>query len=107
MQRNGRLPYICGMVRPTLLLLFFALGLFLYSCTSEYEERLSQGLSLRERLAMIEQTQALAENPRLEEEIAEIRNEINLLAKVSGNEELFLQQVFGSHNSNSLFGSQK
>ena len=75
-------------------LLLLAIAGMNASCTSEYEERLSQGLNLKERLAIVEQSYSMFSNDRLSSEIEEIRNEINLLAKVSGNEELFLQQVF-------------
>jgi len=80
---------------------------FLFSCTSEYEERLNEGLFLKEKLALMERSHALTENDQYGREIEEIRNQIDLLAKVSGNEELFLQQVYGAQTSNSWFGSQK
>ena len=74
---------------------------------SEYEERLSQGLVLKDKLMVIEKTAELSGSGQLSEEIEEIREEITLLARVSGNEDLFLQQLYGQFNSNSWFGSQK
>lgn len=64
------------------------------SCESEYEERLKQGLHLKERLALMERSSDALSDEVLQTEIETIRNEIVLLAKVSGNEELFLSQVF-------------
>lgn len=81
------------MKRLAFLLLLIVVGL-MTSCTSEYEERLSEGLSLKARLAIMEQNQAMMSNEYLSSEILEIRNEINLLARISGHEELFLQQVY-------------
>ncbi len=88
-------------------LLLLSLVTLATSCKSEYEERLLQGMHLKEKLAMMEQSRALTNNDRLLDEIREIHDEITLLARVSGNEELFLQQVFGDYNRNSWLGSQK
>jgi hypothetical protein len=81
------------MKRLTVLLLL-TVGVMSTSCTSEYEERLIEGRYLIDRLATVERSHNLMMNSRLSSEIEEIRNEINLLAKVSGNEELFLREVF-------------
>lgn len=94
------------MIRMTALLLLLTVT-FLSSCTSEYEECLDEGLFLKEKLALMERSHALTEDDQYGQEIEEIRNQIDLLAKVSGNEELFLQQVYGDQTSNSWFGSQK
>ena len=100
------LVYLCNMIRMTALLLLLTVT-FLSSCTSEYEECLDEGLFLKEKLALMERSHALTEDDQYGQEIEEIRNQIDLLAKVSGNEELFLQQVYGDQTSNSWFGSQK
>jgi len=64
------------------------------SCTSEYEERLVEGHQLVSRLKVIEVSDNYNANNHRETKIVEIQNEINFLAKVSGNEELFLATVF-------------
>ncbi len=64
------------------------------SCTSEYEERLEQGKALKDRLELVKGTSYYISNSQLASEVIEIKNEISLLAKVSGNEELFLKEVF-------------
>lgn len=64
------------------------------SCTSEYEERLEQGKVLKDRLELVKGTSYYISNSQLVSEVIEINNEISLLAKVSGNEALFLKEVF-------------
>ena len=76
----------------TILLLLIFLGAS--SCTSEYEERLEQGRNLKNRLELVEGTSDYISSSQLLVEINNIRNEISLLAKVSGNEDLFLKQLF-------------
>ncbi len=75
-------------------LLLLTIGGLMTSCTSEYEECLVQGLALRNQLALVEQSYSVVSNEELVNEMESIKNEINFLAKVSGNEELFLKQVF-------------
>lgn len=74
------------------LLLVFIGGMT--SCTSEYEERLAQGRELKERLATVQESYSLSATDRFDNEITEITNEINFLAKVSGHEQLFLEELF-------------
>lgn len=76
-----------------LLLLFVGINT---SCTSEYEERLEEGKSLVNKLEIVEKEGDYTSNKDLSEEINSIRNEIILLSKVSGNEELFLNELFGN-----------
>ncbi|MBL1279760.1 MAG: hypothetical protein COA33_005785 [Fluviicola sp.] len=76
------------------LLLLILLGAS--SCTSEYEERLQQGKSLKDRLEQVESSSNYLSDNQLEIEISQIKNEINLLAKVSGNEDLFLKEIFSN-----------
>ena len=87
-----RLSLLCTMKK--LLLLLILLGGMFTSCTSEYEERLAQGKELKNRLELVKGTSYYISNTQLASEIIEIKNEINLLAKVSGNEELFMKELF-------------
>lgn len=77
------------LIATTLLVL---LGL-LTSCTSEYEERLEEAKKLKERYLLVEESHFLTPNKELIKEMEEIDHKIHFLAKVSGNEELFLKQV--------------
>jgi len=74
----------------TALLLFTCL---LGSCTSEYEERLEEARVLRERFLLVEESNFLSPNTELVNEMEKIESEIQLLAKISGNEELFLIDI--------------
>ncbi len=76
-----------------LLLLFVGIGT---SCTSEYEERLEEGRSLVNKLEIVEGSNDYVTNGDLSEEIELIKKEILLLAKVSGYEELFMNELYGN-----------
>ena len=75
-------------------ILLIIVGGFCASCTSEYEERLEQGMTLKSKLSAALKSNNIYSNTLLSSEIEEMQNEIMLLAKVSGNEELFLKQIF-------------
>ena len=76
------------------LLLSFILISFLFtSCTSEYEERLEEGKGLLQRMEFINNSQNQLSDDTIKEEMSSINNELSILAKVSGNEELFLAQL--------------
>lgn len=72
------------------LLLVISLG----SCKSEYEERLEQARELKERMQLVESNLASNNAKNLSAELESLQEEIQFLAKVSGNEKLFMQEVF-------------
>lgn len=82
-------------MKPTVILPLIAIILSMSSCTSEYEECLKEGRSLKKRLSDIERNEFMISNDLSNIEVKEIYDEINLLAKVSGNEDLFMREVFG------------
>lgn len=63
------------------------------SCTSEYEERLEEAKVLRERFLIVEESNFLTPSGELTVEMEQIESEIQFLAKISGNEELFLHEI--------------
>jgi len=63
------------------------------SCTSEYEERLEEAKVLREKFLIVEESNFLSPPGELSSEMKEIESKIEFLAKVSGNEELFLREI--------------
>lgn len=67
----------------------------LSACTSEYEECLKEGRTLKARLSGLTSNDLMYSEEISSLEAKEIYQEINLLAKVSGNEQLFLKEVFG------------
>jgi hypothetical protein len=75
----------------TALLLFTCL--LATSCTSEYEERLEEAKVLREKFLIVEESNFLSPSGELSSEMKEIESKIEFLAKVSGNEELFLREI--------------
>lgn len=70
------------------------LGLVLFtSCKSEYQERLEQAKDLKERISVLEESNFVNPNQELMKEIDEMEARIRFLAKVSGNEEMFLSEL--------------
>ena len=79
-------------MKKTLLLLFLATSLF--SCKSEYEERLAQAQVVRIKIEQIESMNQHESNSGLQDELEELHEKITFLSKISGNEEKFLEDLF-------------
>ena len=90
--RTVEVSFLCSMKFITISLLL--LGLLLASCESEYEERLEEARELKEKMTMVEASNTLLPRERLINEIENLEEEIFFLAKVSGNEDLFLSEVY-------------
>ena len=90
--RTVEVSFLCSMKLITISLLL--LGLLLASCESEYEERLEEARELKEKMTMVEASNTLLPRERLINEIENLEEEIFFLAKVSGNEDLFLSEVY-------------
>lgn len=88
---NSMLSLLCNM--KLMLITFVILLTTLSSCTSEYEERLEEARALKLELSMIEESNFISPKLELMLEISELEAEIQYLAKVSGNEELFLAEL--------------
>lgn len=89
--RTDNLSLLCGMKFYLVsLLLVISLG----SCKSEYEERLEQARELKERMQLVESNLAVNNAKTVSHELKTLQEEIQFLAKVSGNEKLFMQEVF-------------
>lgn len=67
----------------------------LVSCQSEYGERMSKALMLKEKYNEIQSMLYDTKNPYLEIQLSEIEKEIKYHATLSGNESHFLEQVWG------------
>lgn len=80
----------------TLLVVFIGFFFSLTSCTSEYEECLKEGKTLKTRLTGLKSNDLMYSGEISSVEEREIYNEINLLARLSGNEQLFLKEVFSN-----------
>ena len=75
-------------------LLLTFLSILLFSCKSEYEERLAQAKIVRVKIEKIQSMDEYGINIALQEEINDLRDEIIFLSKVSGNENKFLEELF-------------
>ena len=89
--RTGNLSLLCGM---KFYLVSLLLIISLASCESEYEQRLEQARELKERMQLVESNLATNNAKNLSAELESLQEEIQFLAKVSGNEKLFMQEVF-------------
>lgn len=67
----------------------------LISCQSEYGERMSKALMLKEKYNEVQSLLFDTKNPYLEIQLSEIEKEIKFHATLSGNETHFLEQVWG------------
>lgn len=75
-------------------LLLTFLSILLFSCKSEYEERLAQAKVVRVKIEKIQSMDEFGINIALQEEIKDLHDEIVFLSKVSGNENKFLEELF-------------
>ena len=75
-------------------LLLTFLSILLFSCKSEYEERLAQAKVVRVKIEKIQSMDEYGINTALQEEINDLHDEIVFLSKVSGNENKFLEELF-------------
>lgn len=76
-----------------ILLLAILVGFSMTSCKSEYEERMEKAREIKcemERLKIEGQTMGLV----LDTELNELESQIEFHAKVSGNQDLFLKELF-------------
>jgi hypothetical protein len=78
-----------------LLLSFIVVGL--ESCQSEYAERMENAIALKRKYMEVKDVMNESNNINLIKTLEDIENEINFHAKVSGNEELFLKEVWKNH----------
>jgi len=75
------------------LLLTLIMCALLFSCTSEYEQRLAQARKLQKRYLVVEETNMLSPKEELAKELEAIENEIDYLARLSGNEYMFFKEL--------------
>ena len=76
-------------------LLLIGFGLAVASCESEYEERLEIARELRKDMEKAEENKEILGSTYIEN-IREIESLIQFHAKVSGNKEVFLKEVFSN-----------
>ena len=89
--QNNEMLLLCSM---KLFLVSLLVLLSLPSCKSEYEERLEEARELKESMALVEANSSIYEQYDLVNEKKLLEEEIRFLAKVSGNEKLFLKEIY-------------
>lgn len=89
-EHSENLSLICNMKS---LILLISIPLLFGSCTSEYDERLSEAKELHQRYLKIEENNMFSPNADLVKELDKIQSEIDYLAKVSGNEHMFFRDL--------------
>ena len=89
--QNLQMLFICSM-KLTLVSLLVLLSL--PSCESEYEQRLEEARKLKDRITLVEANSEIYEQYDLFNEKQLIEEEIRFLAKVSGNEKLFMKEIY-------------
>ena len=75
-------------------LIIFGLGILVTSCQSEYGERMKKALELKKEYQKVHIHLQNSKNPNLITQLSAIRKEIRFHATVSGNEQLFLEEIW-------------
>ncbi len=83
-------------MKSRILLLLFIVVSGLPSCQSEYGERLSIAMQLKREYKEVEATMHDSKDPVLKVHLNRIEKEIKFHATLSGNESLFLEQIWNN-----------
>jgi hypothetical protein len=73
-------------------LLLMSLGF--QSCQSEYAERMKKAIELKRKHTELRNILNQSEKPTLKTLLSELEREISIQAKISGNEEMFLKELW-------------
>lgn len=91
--RSEILSLLCNMKK-----LVFAtallIGLGLQSCQSEYSERMAKAIELKKKHTEIQNILTESKNADLKAALSDIEKQIEIQAAISGNEELFLKELW-------------
>lgn len=103
--KRRHLPLLCNvkLVRAIILLLPLILG----ACSSEYGECMREAHQIKMRIEKMKANASMFSSDELDREIASLHAEIRFLAKVSGNEAIFLSEIFRSDSENEANRSAK
>ena len=94
MTKNDNLFGIFAAVMKNISLIILVLGILLTSCQSEYGERMKKALELKKEYQKVHIHLQNSKNPNLITQLSAIRKEIRFHAAVSGNEQLFLKEIW-------------
>ena len=70
------------------------IGILITSCQSEYGERMKKALQLKKEYQKVHLHIQNSKNPNLITQLSAIRKEIRFHATISGNEQLFLEEIW-------------
>lgn len=83
-------------MRLRVLLLMLSAGFGFQSCQSEYSERMSKAMKLKMEYKKVRNDMYDTKNPFLKLQLSEIEKEIKFHAILSGNETLFLKEIWNN-----------
>ena len=83
-----------GIIMKKISLIIVGLGILITSCQSEYGERMKKALQLKKEYQKVHIHLQNSKNPNLITQLSAIRKEIRFHATVSGNEQLFLEEIW-------------
>lgn len=72
------------------------IGILITSCQSEYGERMNKALQLKKEYQKVHVHLVNSNNPNLKTQLSEIEKEIRFHATISGNEQLFLKEIWNN-----------
>ena len=72
------------------------IGFLVTSCQSEYGERMKKAIELKKEYQKVHTSLQRSKNPNLISQLSEIKREIEFHATVSGNEQLFLKEIWNN-----------
>ena len=81
-------------MRIAVIISLFLIGLGFQSCQSEYSERMANAVELKRKHSELKNMLVESTNPGLKTLISDLEREIYLQAKISGNEDLFLKELW-------------
>jgi hypothetical protein len=76
------------------ILSLFLLSLGIQSCQSEYSERMKKAIALKRKHTELRNILLQTENASIKTLISDLEKEITVQAKISGNEEKFLKDLW-------------
>ena len=81
-------------MKATVIISLFLMSLGFQACQSEYSERMLKAIKLKQKYNEVKTIISESNSSNLKPMLVEIENEIKIQAQISGNEELFLKEIW-------------
>lgn len=91
--RFKKLTLLCFM-KINAIIGLIVLNLGFQSCQSEYTERMKKAIELKRKHTELRNILNQSDKPSLKTLLSELEREISIQAKISGNEEMFLKELW-------------